>query len=358
MKLNRIKEVLGKFSISHGLRLVNQVGNRFIINLNSEVPVEDSEAYDIYIPIEENNGAIRYNETTLLNNPILGVLSKTIQKEDVISPAEAWYIMKRNPTNWDQMMQPVYGAWIASKQINVAWFSKELDDAWYTRLSECMEVELVRGLTLDYQRSKEAGFSGMTSTNGSLQHLLSEYAMFGIPVSKHRMGTVIFNRPIRQEETSKLIDLSCIPQDTDAPSRMSVVYGVQVEDNKLVKKKKLQNSAYTLSNVPFREILNEKRMVIQRASSQALPLHYSEKAFVRKPQGANIPGINVITLRDKNVPIDSMIVSESMAKRMIAVKEIEMNYILPHNTKVVNAFVRNQCSKNQTKPASVQVLQA
>jgi hypothetical protein len=338
MKLERIKEVLSSWSKSHGLRLIEQIGNRFIVNKTSDQDIADSTAYDIYIPIETKKGTIQYNETTFLNNPILGVLPKTVKRGEALKSVEAWYIMKRNPSNWETLMEPVYGSWVASKDVNIASFAKGLDDAWYARLSEVMEIELIRGLILDYKRSYDAGFSGFNSTNGSLQHLLSEYAMFGVPVSKHRMGTVIFNREIVREQTSEIIDLACIPQDTDATEKMSVVYGVQVIDNKLVKTKKLHDSAYTLSNVPFRELMNEKRMVIQRASSQSMPLFYAEKPFVRNPEGANIPGVNVVTWRNSDVPLDSYIVSKSIAKRMIAVKPIEFNYVLPNNTKVTNLF--------------------
>lgn len=339
MKLSRIMEVLSSWEKTHGLRIVERIGNRFVINKDSSQSKEDSERYDIYIPLETKKGEIQYNETTILNNPILGVLKKTVAQGEQLKPVEAWYIMKRNPDTWNQLMEPIYGSWITKKPVNLAWFSKGLDDAWYARLSEVLEVELIRGLIMDYRRSGTAGFSGFNSTNGSLQYLLSEYGMFGIPVSKHRMGTVIFNREISPEDTSDgLIDLSCIPQDVDAPSKMSIVYGVQVIDNKLVKTKALHTSAYTLTNVPFRKFVNEKRMVIQRASSQSLPLYHSEKAFVRNPGSANIPGVNAVTYRTPEAGLDCYIVSESFAKKMIAVKPVEYNYILPNNTRVVNLF--------------------
>jgi hypothetical protein len=339
MKIERVMEIFSAWNKTHGLRLVKQIGNRFIVNKESTLPVEDSEKYEIYIPLETKKGEIKYNETTVLNNPILGVLPKTVKQGEQLKPVEAWYVMKRNPDTWSTLMEPLYGSWSAKKSINLAWFAKGLDDAWYARLSEVMEVELIRGLIMDYKRSATAGFSGFNSTNGSLQYLLSEYAMFGVPVSKHRMGTVIFNREITREDKSDgLIDLSCIPQDVDATMKMSVVYGVQVVDNKLKKTKRIYDSAYTLTNVPFRKFVNEKRMVIQRASSQSLPLHFSEKAFVRNPGGANIPGLNAVVYRTEEAGLDSYILSESFAKRMIAVKPVEYNYILPNNTRVVNLF--------------------
>jgi hypothetical protein len=39
-------------------------------------------------------------------------------------------------------------------------------------------------------------------------------------------------------------------------------------------------------------------------------LFYAEKPFVRNPEGANIPGVNVVTWRNSDVPLDSYIVSK------------------------------------------------
>ena len=45
--------------------IIEQIGNRFVINKDSLQSKEDSERYDIYIPLETKKGEIQYNETTI-----------------------------------------------------------------------------------------------------------------------------------------------------------------------------------------------------------------------------------------------------------------------------------------------------
>lgn len=337
MTVEKVTNLLNQF----GLVVHQQIGNLFKIKFKQAEIEEDAEIYNIHIPLVTKRNTLSYNNIDEISNPILAILPKQLKLGDDLTAVEAWYLMKRRPTDWHEFMSPAYKNWKSSKKTDIAAFAVSIpDDAWVARASEVVEVELYRGLAQDIKRAKEAGFNGFNATNGSVQHFLSKHCVFGSVPTIALQGRIIFNSEVPENVVSKsnLIDLAAIPQETDATIRMHVFHGVQVKDNKLVQTKANSGGSYVLNAVPFRQFLSEKRMVVERAADQALPLKKKQKPIVRNIGGSHLQGINAIVMRSEEAPTDSYIVSESFAKRMLATRFVRRTYRLPDNTTVINSF--------------------
>jgi hypothetical protein len=331
--------VFGDRKQCYKLIIVGNVGNLFEIKFLQDEIQGTGDTYKIHIPLVTKRNTLSYNNIDELSNPILAVLPKELQEKETLSPLEAWYLMKRRPTDWEQFMHHAYGGWVSNKKTLIAGFATSIDKAWVARASEVIEVELFRGISQDINRSKTPGFGGFNATNGCIQNFLSRYCMFGVTPSHHTQERILFNSEIPETATSEnLIDLAAIPQDEDATQRMHVFHGVQVKDNQLVRTKALTTGSYVLNAVPFRKFLNEKRMVVQRASDQALPLRHAEKPLVKNLGGTHLQGINAICMSSEEVPLDSLIVSKSFQQKMLASRFVKKTYRLPPNTAVVNTF--------------------
>lgn len=336
MTIEKVKHLLESFK----LIVVGNVGNLFEIKFLHEEIEGTGDTYKIHIPLLTKRNTLSYNNIDELSNPILAVLPKELQEKETLSPIEAWYLMKRRPSDWENFMQHAYGGWISNKKTLIAGFAaSSIDKAWVARASEAVEVELFRGISQDINRSKTPGFGGFNATNGCIQNFLSRYCMFGVVPTNHTQERILFNSEIPENAVSEnLIDLASIPQDEDATQRMHVFHGVQVVDNTLVRTKKFSTGSYVLNAVPFRKFLNEKRMVVQRASDQALPLRNSQKPLVKNLGGTHLQGINAISMTSNEVPLDSLIVSKSFQQKMLASRHVRKTYRLPPNTAVVNTF--------------------
>lgn len=336
MTVEKVTNLLNSF----GLSVVENIGNLFKIKFSTDVE-GNGEVFSIHIPLVTKRNTLSYNNIDEISNPILAVLPKELAQDEKLSAIEAWYLMKRRPKDWDQYMKHVYGTWLSTRKTIIAGFAKSIpDDAWVARASEAIEVELYRGLAQDIKRAERPGFNGFNATNGSIQHFLSKYCVFGTTPTNASQGRIIFNVEIPENVTSpgNLVDLASIPQDTDAPQRMHVFQGVQVVDNKLVRTKKFSSGSYVLNATPLRAFLSEKRMVVQRAADQALPLRKRQRPLVRNLGGSMLNGINAIVLRSDEAPTDGYIISKSFAAQLWASRSVKKTYRLPNNTNVVNLF--------------------
>lgn len=321
----KIKAVFDSF----GLKVHSFEAGKAAVELQEKV-------YEIYLPYLSINNELVYG-LTKLSDPVLGMITRVAQKGEEILPIEAYYLFKKYGYEGMQAFaEPGYGAWKAKpKALKLGSSHKTVDTGFYARVSEVLIVELVRGIAQDIKRAERPGFSGFSCTNGAIQHLVSKYCIFGERVNHYSKSRVILNTEIPLGETSAFLDLASVPQDLDATSKFNLVHGVKVVNNTLVPTKKLLDSSYVLSATPLRQFVNEKRMVVQRAASQALRLFKKESPIVRNVGSAFLPGVNGIYLRSDEAPVDSYIVSASFAKRMLAVEKVEWVFRLPPNTTVI-----------------------
>ena len=348
MNQEKVKQVLEEV----GCTVVEILDNMFRVKLPTSHPNlkrYSDKSYEIYVPLKHKEGVICYNSRTYLNDPYLGMLSRRVEANKPLKEIEVAYLVHKGAL--EKYAMPDYGSWTSTQKVLIGKDCDTPDTGFYLRVSDCIEIELRRGLHLDIQRAqRKSGFIGFSATNGSLHNLIAQYCVFGEAVNPHRQGCIRYNREIDPGTTSELVDLANIPQDTSAVEKAAVVHGVVSVNGKLVHKKRTwSKSSYVLSPVPFRPLLNEKRMVVERAASQALNLIRPEIPIVNVSRAPKLSGRNAVVLRDPSLPADTFIVSESFRGKMFAAEPVVHEEIIPRNCQVYPVGADNRVDEDVLK---------
>lgn len=311
-------------------------GNMFIV-LSKMLGVMQ---YSVNVPFINENNNIVYNQTEM-NNRIFGCINRNIKAGDVLLPWEVLYLESKGLK--DQGAEAGLNFWTAKCDIKLRPQKDvhgdndgNLDKAFYCRVSDVIRIELERTLIMDRQRATKPGFSGFAATNGAMLDLVSRYCTFGEAVNAHRTGLITYNTDYPVFAKGNLVDLANVSQDTKAIREAGLVLGVDIIDHRLVQKEGSHMSrSHVLSHIPYSKQMNATRGVVARALSQALPLKYAELSNVRMEGAGNVPGINVVTLRDDNYPQDSFKLSKSAARRFGSVRKVNEQYVVPRFANVV-----------------------
>lgn len=356
--IRKVEELLAKYSLS----VVDRRGTEFLVTkvhpLDGLIKFDENlenecDVYNIHIPIPRLDGFIQYG-TYRMPNTCMGMLHRTVEHGDKLHPVEVAYLFHRRGEAALDVLNPIRGGWKlrylrpvrsrrggtrnASGVMHFGSGRNSVDDGWYCRLSDLILIELERGLIIDERRSQRPGFIGYSTTNGSLLNILGKYSEFSTQrkseADYYLKDSVHYNVPYPREDVSQFVDLSVVPQDVKATIRAALIYGTKIAPDGSLYNNKNYKVARLNTGIPFLNLVNARRITVARARYQALGMAKKELPLVRAQKERTIPGANMLTLRSEMAPEDSFIISESAAKRLLSVEEIELSYVVPRNTTI------------------------
>ena len=330
--------------------------------------IDSAEQFPVWIPVRGENDTIIYNDKTIMNDSYIGVLHRDIKQNNIVTAAEVAYIhhklqdAKRSMFNDNALpgyghllsiLKPTKEGWIAKRNITIAKDIDTIDNAFVFRLSEVVLFTLLRTLFLDSRIFNKAGWIGFRGVNGALIHTLATHGALDSKSiwKEHYSSAIRFNTPIPHNSTSKYVDLANVPQDTNALTKGACVQGVKIENHKFVNSDETQQYSYMLNNIPLRNTMNQKRVLVQRTIQSALQLNDYEYPYLYVNDSNTVTGRNAVSYRDPSMVGDTFHISESFAKTLYGHEKIVRYIQIPANTKIKPMAINKIMPKEELKLA-------